>query len=75
MPCGSLYQTTLNLVQNRPVTMTYAKLAELCAGSADGGVTVDWLRHFATGRASCPHVDRVQSVYETLTGTKLLACN
>lgn len=75
MPSGSLYEKTLYLVQNRPVTMTYAKLADLCAGSADGGVTIGWLRQFATGRASCPHVDRVQSVYEILSGSKLFACN
>lgn len=75
MPCGSLYRHTLELVRQRPVTMTYAKLAEACFEKSDGNVTETWLRQFATGRSHSPDVDRVQAVYEVLTGKPLIADN
>lgn len=68
MDCGSLHTHTLNLLRNRPVHVTLKKLA---AQLEEHGVTHSWLGSFITGRISVVSVDKIQAIYELLSGKKL----
>lgn len=65
-----LSERTQHLLRNRPKPLTYAKMSDDLAGM-DGTITVAWLHSFAVGRLQCVDCDRVQLVYEYLTGVPL----
>lgn len=65
-PCdrqGSLLNKTRQLLNNDP-----RSLFEI---AVETGVPFDWLRKFAGNRVSGANVNRVQFLYEKLTGKKL----
>lgn len=62
----SLRDETRRLLAERPRNKTI----EMIAVSA--GVPRKWLNEFSRGTYASPDVSRVQSVYETLTGRKLV---
>lgn len=69
-----LLDRTLDLLANRPRTMTYAILAiEVNSRLPPGqNITAAWLEQFATGRIKRPDVTKIQRIYETLAGFALL---
>lgn len=60
---SSLFDETLKLCKEHP---SQVKLAE------EAGVPYFWLRKFTKGEIPDPGVNRVQRLYETLTGQSLL---
>lgn len=63
----SLTEATRQLVKTKAAEITFQKLA------ANLDVSIDWLSKFANGRIESPAADRIQFIYETLSGSKLLA--
>jgi hypothetical protein len=61
---------TQELVRNRPKPMTFAKMESELAGR-DGSITAAWLFSFSAGRLHCVDCDKVQLVYEYMTGVAL----
>lgn len=70
MAGSSLNERTLHLLRDRPRYLTYERLAQEIAPACQG-VTATWLFQYVNGRTAFPHVDRVQAVYEFLSGNKL----
>lgn len=70
MASMKLSDRTQYLLRQRPKPLTYAKMADDLCGT-DGTITVAWLHSFAVGRLQCVDCDRVQLVYEYLTGVPL----
>lgn len=56
---------TLALLKQRPRTMTYTAIADAT------GLDVGWIKAFAAGRHKDGMCDRIQTLWEYLTGTKL----
>lgn len=63
----NLVSRTQHLLKERPRTITYDVLAKNV-----GGISEPWLRHFARG-ARCPDANKVQALYEYLSGTTLFS--
>ncbi|AZF88181.1 DNA-binding domain protein [Microcystis phage Me-ZS1] len=61
MEAGTLYQKTQGLLRGR-------KLLDV---HKESGIPFYWLRKFASGSIREPSVNRVQALYEFLTGQKL----
>jgi hypothetical protein len=62
---NSLTEVTRQLVKAKAAEITYQKLgAELV-------LSIDWLMKFANGHIKSPNADRVQYIYEKLSGKKL----
>jgi hypothetical protein len=62
----SLRDETRRLLAERPRNKTIEHIAHAAS------VPVKWLNEFSRGTYGKPDVSRVQSVYETLTGRKLI---
>lgn len=60
-----LHARVLQLVADRPRTITYGKI------NLETGISVEWLRAFVSGRAMKPDVNTVEQLYEYLTGNEL----
>jgi hypothetical protein len=60
-----LRDKVLDLVRNRPVHLTLKKISE------DTKLPVGWLKVFAQGAIEAPSCNRVETLYEYLTGTTL----
>lgn len=60
---GSLYQATLKLVNNDP--------KGLLSVQARTGVPLYWLRKFAAEKIPKPNVNRMQLIFEKLSGKKI----
>lgn len=60
-----LRDTVLSLVQNRPVHQTLKQI------SADTGLQLGWLKLFAQNKISNPSCNRVEKLYEYMTGKPL----
>lgn len=60
-PQGTLMQRTIALMQGK----------DLIRLSVDADVNYHWLKKFAKGQVDNPSVNRVQRLYEFLSGTKL----
>lgn len=65
MSRSKLLTRTAELIQDRPRTMTYRMLAEAC------GVTDRWLESIVAGTCKFPDVNKVEVVYEYLSGRTL----
>lgn len=63
---SSLRDRTLDLLQNRSVKITLRKIAE------DTGLPEGWLSAFHTNSIDEPSVNKVQTLYEYLTNSKLI---
>lgn len=59
---GSLMQETCTMLRNKDLLLTYEETH----------ISYYWLRKFASGEFRNPSVNRVQYLYEYLSGTKLL---
>lgn len=70
MGSPSLNDKTLELLRNRPRHVTYANIAEALAEICPQATEI-WLQNYVAGRTTFPHADRVQAVYEYLSGNKL----
>jgi phage gp36-like protein len=70
-----LHTKTQELVRNRPRALTYRLLAERANDLLpdDEQITPAWLEQFATGRIKAPSVNKVQRLFEVLSGKPLLA--
>lgn len=64
-PSGSLHLRTLRLVQGLPRTKTLAQVA------ADTGLPPAWLSAFCREEMDAPNVNRVQVLFEYLSGRRL----
>lgn len=64
MQC-KLRPRALELVRNRPPSMTLKQLAQ------EAGVNLDWLKSFSSNRMKTPTVDNVERVYTYLSGKEL----
>jgi hypothetical protein len=66
-PIGStsLRRKTLELVQNRPARIKLKTIAD------DLGLPMAWLSAFSRGELEAPNVDRVQLIWEYMTGREL----
>lgn len=62
----SLTNATAELLRNRPVSLTLKQLAIDC------NVSADWLSLLLNGHVPNAAADKVQRVYERLTGRPLL---
>jgi hypothetical protein len=62
----SLTEATREMLCNRPRELTYEQL------SAELGISIDWLTKFACKHIKKGSADRVQVLYERLSGRKLL---
>ena len=62
----SLTQATAELLRNRPTPLTLKQIATDC------GVSADWLSLLLNGHLPNAAADKVQRVYERLTGRPLL---
>jgi hypothetical protein len=62
---SKLHESALDLVRNRPPSLTLAQIAE------GAGVSLDWLKSYATGRVASPGVDNVEKVWTFLSGKEL----
>lgn len=71
MASVNLNDRTLELLRNRPRTLSYAKLAEAMK-DIHPAVTLSWIQQYAHGRYTFPPIDRVQALYEFLTGKPLI---
>lgn len=60
---GTLMQTTLHLLKRDP-----RSLPDIFS---ETGIPFYWLRKFASGEFKAPSVNRVQALYEQLSGQKL----
>lgn len=58
---SSLYDRTLHLVKNRPVTVTFQVIADAT------GVKRSWIEAFASGRIPDPSVRKVETIYVFLS--------
>lgn len=65
MASCKLLDRTLELVRNRPVTLTYEELAKRT------GLNVYWIRLFARGKIDNPGVVHVCRLYEFLAQAEL----
>lgn len=72
MASVSLNDRTLELLRNRPRTMTYSVIAEAMKETCPQ-ITVSWLLQYAHGRYTFPPIERVQALYEFLAGKPLLS--
>jgi hypothetical protein len=70
-PRGTLHVETLRLLRERPRYMTYEKLLERMAIANCRPVTVHWIHGFQSGRFENVDVDRIQALYEILSGRLL----
>jgi transcriptional regulator with XRE-family HTH domain len=57
---------TQHLLINRPKPVTFAKI------EAGAGISPRWLGDFANGRITEPSAQRIQKLYEYLTGEPLI---
>lgn len=64
-PCGSLHLRTLELVKALPRDITLTQVA------SGAGLPLAWLTAFCRGDINAPNVNRVQRLWEYLTGRKL----
>jgi hypothetical protein len=64
-PCGSLYVRTLQLVRELPRTTTLTEVA------TETGIPLGWLSAFYRGEITAPNVNRIQILYEHLSGAQL----
>jgi hypothetical protein len=71
MACGTLHAATLELVLNRPRALTFAKLSEELNVAGHEPITDCWLEQFARSNIKRPPVDRIQRIYEHLSGKTL----
>lgn len=62
---SNLRERTLDLVRNRPPSLTLKTLA------SEADVNYDWLKSFVTGRIPSPGVDNVEKLYTHMTGKQL----
>lgn len=62
---SKLRDRTLDLVRNRPVHLTLKKISE------DTGLPLGWLKMFAQAKIDDPSCNRVETLYEHLSGTTL----
>jgi hypothetical protein len=62
---STLYDKTLDLLKNRPITMTLRRIAD------DTGLPESWLLKILSKRGLHPSVHRVQCLYEYLSGKPL----
>lgn len=72
MASVKLTDKTLELLRNRPRTMTYATIAEAMKETCPQ-ITASWLHQYVNGRHRFPHTDRIQALYEFLAGKPLLS--
>jgi hypothetical protein len=70
-PRGTLQIETLRLLRDRPRHMTYEKITELMDNSKCRPISVHWIHSYLSGKLTRPDVDRVQALYEILTGRSL----
>lgn len=63
MACGSLLERTIYLLINRPKPMTYQKIE-----TDNPGLYARWLSELANGRLDDPSVNKIQQLYEYLSG-------
>lgn len=63
---GSLMAETLRLLKNRPKDLTLPDIEKATQ------IPFYWLRKFTSGEIKDPSVNRVQRLYEYLSGNKLL---
>ena len=70
---GTLYLKTLELLRNRSRQLTFETIAAELDGLCDDKITAAWLGAFAVDRFTRPPVDKVQCLYEYLSGDKLLS--
>lgn len=61
----TLLEKTRQLLANRPRNMTLQDI------EAATGISESWLRVFSRGKISDPSVNKVQVLFEHLTGSKL----
>lgn len=61
----TLRDKTLQLLKNRPVTITLEKIAE------DTGLGTAWLSMFHNERIAKPNVNAIQTLYEYLTNSEI----
>lgn len=62
---SQLLERTLHLVRNRPISMTYEKLAEL------SDLQSNWIATFAQGKMKEPGVSKVEALYNALAEAPL----
>lgn len=60
-----LHKKTLELLHNRPRTMTYEYIAE------QTGLTFWWIQYFAKQKDKDPGVNKVETLYVFLSGREL----
>lgn len=65
MLSSRLYDKTLFLVKNRPVTVTYQVIADAT------GVKRNWIEAFAAGRIPDPSVRKIEALFGFLSKTPL----
>ena len=61
----NLYEKTLKLIRNCPRNITYADIGH------NTGLSIHWIEKFGQGKIKNPSVQKVQTLYEFLTGKKL----
>lgn len=65
-PAMLLTEQTRKLLKNRPVTQTFKVI------SGQTGLSIGWLQHFMSSPDRDPGADKVQTLYEFLSGRPLL---
>jgi len=60
----------MELLANRPRKMTYHSIA-VYPEAKQADISTSWLEQFAMGRIKKPPVDKIQVLYEILTGKPL----
>lgn len=74
MGCVNLNTRTLQLLRDRPRTVTYRTIQEALRDSPHltEPVSLNWLTLYGTERITSPDVNRVQAIYEFLTKLPLI---
>lgn len=70
-PRGQLYTTTLNMLRNRPRFLTFIEISKRLENANCPSVTVTWLHNLSIERIEKPDVDRIEALYELLSGQSL----
>jgi hypothetical protein len=67
MSSGSLMARTQDLLVNRPRTLTFVQIQADCPA-----LGIRWLQAFANGKIAEPSVNKVEMLYEYLSGEKIV---
>ena len=70
MACGTFMQKTQDLLVKRSRTLTLEKIHEDCPA-----LNVRWLSDFANKRIEEPSVNKIQMLFEYLTGEPIVFVN